>query len=111
MKTKITLDLPVKMGDTGTLGTGCVGYMPDGTTYKELVRVFGKPQYGNSEDGKIKAEWVGTINGLAFTIYDYKSDAKPKANTDWHIGGKTALVAELATTYLKIFLDKTLTCE
>ena len=101
MKTKITLDLEVKMGNAKTLGTGCVGYMPDGTTYKDLARVFGKPQSGKSPDGKIQAEWTGSINGLPFTIYDYKSESEPKANTDWHIGGKTTLVAELVTAYFK----------
>ena len=104
MKTKITLDLEVKMGGADSKGTGCMGYMPDGTTYKALVRVFGKPQYGESADGKIKIEWVGTINGLAFTIYDYKSGLAPKANTDWHIGGKTALIAQLLTAYVKQFV-------
>ena len=101
MKTKITLDLEVKMGNAKTVGTGCVGYMPDGTTYKALVRVFGKPQQGLSADGKIKAEWVGRINGLAFTIYDYKFGDEPKNNMEWHIGGKAALVAELLTAYFK----------
>jgi len=99
MKTKITLDLIVKMGGTAVVGIGCVGYMPEGTTYKELVRVFGNPQQGLSADGKIQAEWTGSINGLAFTIYDYKSEVEPKANTDWHIGGRTPLAAELLKAY------------
>lgn len=101
MKAKITLDLQVKMGDPGLIGTGFVGRMPDGTTYKELARVFGKPQRGLSADGKIQAEWTGSINGLPFTIYDYKAETGPKANTDWHIGGKTTLVANLLVAYFK----------
>ena len=99
MKTKITLDLEVKMGNAKTLGTGCVGYMPDGTTYKDLARVFGKPQSGKSPDGKIKAEWSGTVNGFEFTIYDYKSEVEPQDNTDWHIGGRKKLVADLVIAY------------
>jgi len=83
------------------VGTGFVGYMPDGTTYKELVRVFGKPQQGLSADGKIQAEWTGSINGLPFTIYDYKAETGPKANRDWHIGGRTHLVATLLSAYFK----------
>ena len=102
MKTKITLDLQVKMGDPGLVGTGFVGRMPDSTTYKELVRVFGKPQQGLSADGKIQAEWTGSINGLPFTIYDYKSEAEPKANTDWHIGGRNKLTMCLLIAYFKM---------
>ena len=101
MKTKITLDLQVKMGDPGLVGTGFVVRMPDGTTYKELVRVFGKPQQGMSTDGKIQAEWTGSINGLAFTVYDYKAETGPKANRDWHIGGRTPLVADLLIAYFR----------
>ncbi|MFA5157517.1 MAG: hypothetical protein WC532_09085 [Candidatus Omnitrophota bacterium] len=99
MKTKITLDLEVKMGNAKTVGTNCVGYMPDGTTYKDLVRVFGNPQQGLSADGKIQAEWTGSINGLAFTIYDYKAETGLKANRNWHIGGRTPLAAELLKAY------------
>ncbi len=101
MKTKITLDLEVRMGGSFPPGASLSGYMPEGTTYKDLVRVFGKPQCGESEDGKIKAEWVGRINGLVFTIYDYKSEAEPKANTDWHIGGREKLTSDLVIAYFK----------
>ena len=63
--------------------------------------VFGKPQLGASPDGKTKAEWIGRINGLVFTIYDYKSQLDPERNTDWHIGGKLDLVADLVNIYFK----------
>ncbi len=49
----------------------------------------------------IKAEWVGRINGLVFTIYDYKSKLDPERNTDWHIGGKQKFAAELVNLYFK----------
>ena len=62
---------------------------------------FGGSQLGTSQDGKIKAEWVGRINGLVFTVYDYKSRLDPERNTDWHIGGKTKFVAELVNIYFK----------
>jgi len=68
--------------------------------------VFGEPQFGGSLDGKIKAEWVGSINGLVFTIYDYKSRIDPERNTDWHIGGKVKLVAVLVNSYFKARLVK-----
>ena len=99
MKAKITLDLEVRMGGTKPVGTSFLGYLPDGTRYSELVRVFGEPQRGASPDGKVKAEWNGTINGLEFTIYDYKSLVKPKDCTDWHIGGKKKFVLALLIAY------------
>jgi len=101
MKVKAELDLKVAMGGVSHDGTGCQGYLPEGTRYEDVVRVFGGPQLGTSPDGKIKAEWVGRINGLVFTIYDYKSKLDPERNTDWHIGGKQKFVAELVNVYLK----------
>ena len=101
MKITATIDINVTMGDVSHDGTGCQGYLPEGTRYEDIVRAFGKPQLGASLDGKIKAEWVGRINGLVFTIYDYKSRLDPERNTDWHIGGKIKLVAELISTYFK----------
>ncbi|MFH2026779.1 MAG: hypothetical protein ABIK30_13360 [bacterium] len=101
MKVKAELDLTVEMGGVSHDGTGCQGYLPEGTQYEDIVRVFGQPQLGNSPDGKIKAEWVGRINGIVFTIYDYKSKLEPEQNTDWHIGGKTKLVAQLVSIYFQ----------
>jgi len=101
MKVKAELDLKVDMGGVSHVGTGCQGYLPEGTRYEEIARVFGQPQLGRSLDGKIKAEWVGRINGLVFTIYDYKSSLDPNRNTDWHIGGKQKFVAELVNIFFK----------
>ncbi len=101
MKVKAELDLKVEMGGVSHDGTGCQGYLPAGTRYEDIVRVFGQPQLGRSLDGKIKAEWVGRINGLVFTIYDYKSSLDPERNTDWHIGGKYNIVSDL----IVIFFD------
>lgn len=101
MKVKAELDLVVEMGGVSHNGTGCQGYLPEGTRYEDIVRVFGAPQLGASPDGKIKAEWVGRINGLVFTIYDYKSGLEPERNTEWHIGGKHKLAATLVNVYFK----------
>lgn len=101
MKVRTTLDLNITMGDVSHDGTGCQGYLPEGTRYEDIVRVFGRHQLGASLDGKIKAEWVGRINGLVFTIYDYKSRLDPERNTNWHVGGKQKFVAELVTLYFK----------
>ena len=101
MKVKAELDLKVEMGGASHDGTGCQGYLPEGARHEDIVRVFGDPQSGNSPDGKIKTEWIGRINGLVFTIYDYKSRLDPERNTDWHIGGKQKFVAELVNLYFK----------
>ena len=63
--------------------------------------MFGGPQLGKSLDGKTMAEWVGRINGLVFTIYDYKSRLDPERNTDWHIGAEVKLTAELVNIYFE----------
>lgn len=99
MKIRTTLDVNVTMGGVSHKGTGCWCYLPEGTRYSDIVRVFGKPQLGRSPDGKIKAEWIGKINGLVFTIYDYKSKVDPKENTNWHIGGNLKLTADLVSHY------------
>ena len=101
MKVKSEIELNVEMGWVSHDGTGCQGYLPEGTRYENIVRVFGTPQLGASPDGKIKAEWVGRINGLVFTIYDYKSKLDPERNTDWHIGGKQKFVTDLVNLYFK----------
>ena len=98
MKTTITLEVEVTMGGT-RLGTSFMGYMPTGTNYKDLVRVFGSPNMGASLDGKVKAGWVGRMNGLDFTIYDYKSPVSPEECQDWHIGGRNAMIAPLLVAY------------
>jgi len=111
MKVKMELDLEVQMGAGSPDGTGCQGYMPEGTTYGDLVEVFGGAQVTSSLDGKIQAEWFGRINGLQFTIYDYKSPVEPERNTDWHIGGKKKFVADLIVQYFKNYLDRGLRTE
>jgi len=103
MKVKAEIELKVEMGGVSHNGTGCQGYLPEGTRYEDIVRVFGAPQLGASPDGKIKAEWIGRINGLVFTIYDYKSKLDLERNTDWHIGSKQKFVAELISLYFKAY--------
>lgn len=98
-KVTAEIELEVEMGDTCIIGTGFQGYLPEGTRYKEIIRAFGEPQRAGTEDGKIKVQWRGKINGLVFTIYDYKSDLTPGQNTDWHIGGSKHIVAAMVTEY------------
>lgn len=101
MKVQATLDINVTMGDVSHDGTGCQGYLPEGARYEDIVRVFGGSQLGKSLDGKTKAVWVGRINSLVFTIYDYKARLDPERNTDWHIGAKVKLAAELVNIFFK----------
>lgn len=102
MKIQATIDIDVVMGGVSHDGTGLQGYLPEGTRYEDIVRIFGDPQFGKSLDGKIQVEWVGRINGLVFTIYDYKSRIEIGRNTDWHIGGKNKIVADLVSTFFRI---------
>jgi hypothetical protein len=99
MRVKRKYELGIKMGGVSVEGTSCQGYVLNGARYRDLIRVFGKPQKPDSLDGKVKVIWVGTIDGFIFTIYDYKSKIVPKNNTDWHIGGKVRLVEELVNLY------------
>jgi hypothetical protein len=76
-------------------GTSLQGHIE--TDYEELVKVFGKPQYGpNSEyHDKVTCEWCLWIEGSLVTIYDYKEDKTPMGTYSWHIGGKNKEAAEL----------------
>jgi hypothetical protein len=95
-------EIKVKMGKVNIAGTSRVGYLPEGVKYNEICEVFGEPQHlGLTSDSKTQAEWQGKVNELTFTIYDYKAGVEPQKNTDWHIGGKTELVAHLVNTYFK----------
>lgn len=99
MKVNIELELHIEMGAGSHYGTGLKGYLPEGTTYNQIIQVFGEPQMKSSPDGKIQVCWFGKINGLQFTIYDYKSSLNPQLNTHWHIGGKHKMVSEVVNAY------------
>jgi len=99
MDITITVEAKLEMGQGNIYGTALMGYMPAGTYYKDLVRVFGEPQSGRSPDGKIQVEWYGHINGQVFTIYDYKTSVIPKDNIDWHIGSHDKMTAALVIAY------------
>ena len=101
MRVKTEIDIYIEMGDFKIENTGCVGYLPEGTDYDDLLRVFGEPQKPESIDGKVKVQWIGKVNGLVFTIYDYKSKCDLEKNTDWHIGGKIKMVAKLVNLYFR----------
>jgi len=92
--------------NTKIAGSGLSGYFPEDTKYKQLVKVFGKPNCEN--DGyKIDAEWAGKIDGEIFTIYNYKTGENYLGKdgqdleyiTDWHIGGNSEVVVGKLINY------------
>jgi hypothetical protein len=75
-------------------------YMGDVTCkYEKLVKVFGNPQTGIF-DGKVTCEWEGKLDGVLFTIYDWKTDVPYKENLNWNIGGFN----QKAVNAVKLFL-------
>lgn len=73
-------------------GTSLQGYIT--ISYKELVKAFGKPHWTDGD--KTTAEWCfKTVEGVVFTIYDYKNCSTPRGEYLWHIGGKGELVVAI----------------
>ena len=77
--------------------------------YKELVKLFGKPN-AKTDGYKVDAEWViFTPEGVA-TIYNYKSGKnylgeeglEVEEITDWHIGGHNEGVVRIIKHALKV---------
>jgi hypothetical protein len=80
-------------------GTCLQGYI--NAPYKAIVAVFGKPN-ADGDDYKTDANWIGSINGQVFTLYNYKDGKNYNGRcglpisklTDWHIGAHEKYVAE-----------------
>ena len=99
--------MKVKMNkNTKITGSSLKGYFPEDTKYKQLVKVFGKPNCEN--DGyKIDDAWAGKIDDEIFTIYNYKTGHNYLGNegkdldqiTDWHIGGNSPEIVDNLITY------------
>jgi hypothetical protein len=104
--------LPVERIDE-MYGTGLAGYID--CSYKSLVSLLGKPN-GQSDGYKTDAEWVVEMNGKVLTIYNYKDGKNYNGRnglaiskiTDWHIGTKENVDAEIKE--LQKILDPTKTC-
>jgi hypothetical protein len=64
-----------------------------GIKYSDLVRILGEPTYNEeSGDGKTQVEWWIELNGIYFTIYDWKTyDREFTLNGlyIWSIGGSS----------------------
>jgi len=109
---RVQIDATIEKADQKlAVGTGLQGYFSRGTTYKALVEKLGKPNAGESGDGKVKAEWIVKLKfhrkdpGIIFTIYDYKSSVAPEENTDWHIGGKGQAMLEIFSQVMGIGIE------
>lgn len=95
----IVKSLPTEQHDKAW-GTGLSGYVF--CPYKKLVALLGEP---NAEgDGyKTDAEWIVEMNGKVLTIYNYKDGKNyngrnglaTKNITEWHIGSKEDVNAEI----------------
>ena len=73
--------------DIDVTGTSYVGLLE--ASYFELADVFGE-DIGASGDGKVTAEYNVEFNdGTVATIYNWKTDADPLFEKNWHVGGKT----------------------
>lgn len=81
-------------------GTSLVGYLPDPTTFDELVSLFGEPL---GQGDKTLAEWVVRFpNGVVATIYDWKNYGQKREDiTFWHVGGHGKGEVELVTGVLE----------
>lgn len=56
------------------------------TNYETLRSFFGSPNIGPGD--KTNAEWaISFPDGTIATIYDWKLNAIPENDYDWHIGG------------------------
>jgi hypothetical protein len=97
MKKLAVINVNMKRGEAAS--TFRVGFLPKGTKYKEVVKVFGGPRNVWPSEEQTKAQWTGEINKQTFTIYDYDSGKSAESNTDWHIGGHDESVAPLVLKY------------
>lgn len=92
--------------------TSLSGYVR--TTYDTLVAVFGEPNFTDGD--KTTAEWDLSVHAMVhgvekefpITIYDYKEDATPRGEYDWHIGGKfnPALEVLIVEDYITAALER-----
>jgi hypothetical protein len=91
----------LKIGDVDIQATSLQGVFPSSVSYQDLIKVFGKPGRIESVHGKTQVQWCGTIDGLVFLVYDYKSDLCPEAICEWHVGGRDQHVVDLLVSLLK----------
>lgn len=91
------------------ISTCLQGYVDDGVTYGDLVRIFGDP-HRNGDGDKTDAEWEFDVDGEPATIYNYKtgkaydpdgSEVSDLVGDDWHIGGNSQTVVDKINQYIE----------
>lgn len=109
----------IKLDDQSILsGTSLFGEIVP--PYANVVKLLGKPN-GATDGYKIDAKWLITIDGIPFSIYNYKDGKNYNGSggiattklTDWHIGAShprdarmeeaaSFLAKKLGSTFQKI---------
>jgi hypothetical protein len=73
-------------------GTSLQGYV--NASYRDLVAAFGEP--ARYEDDKVQAEWVlRTADGVAVTVYDWKTYAPVETIREWNVGGFDVIAVDV----------------
>lgn len=75
-------------------GTSLQGYLE--CSYKNLIEVLGEPHMIGAAGDKVDVEWAYEIDGVVFTIYNWKNgkcyngDAGDFVEniTSWNVGGR-----------------------
>jgi hypothetical protein len=71
-------------------------------SYDDLYVAFGEPSENAPLREKVTCEWTGLLDGLPFTIYDWKTKIPYKDNKIWNIGGNTPYI--LGKVYSKFLM-------
>lgn len=104
----------VRNTDSDSDGGCLIGYVT--LSYKELVKIFGKPN-GGTDGYKVSTSWdiIDTVTGNVIELYDYKETKqydshlqsvaafRKRDSYDWHIGG-----SKFDPAALSIFLSSKL---
>jgi len=89
---------------------GCCGQGKIRADYATLKKVFGKPSIDNgSGDGKIRKEWIISIDGVVCTIYDWKQGKqyrgyRPLKDAEWSVGGSHPISRRLVQGVIDAYM-------
>lgn len=94
----------------GLDGSSYQGVLPFEIHFKELVEILGPPTKLSEPGSRSKsdAEWTGKVEGLEFTLYNYKDGPAYQKDgsgsidkvTSWNVGGYLGIAADKIATYL-----------
>jgi len=89
---------------------GCCGQGKIRADYATLKKVFGKPSIDNGNgDGKIRKEWIISIDGVVCTIYDWKQGKqyrgyRPLKDAEWSVGGSHPISRRLVQGVIDAYM-------